>query len=167
MSGSSFSTFSSGKYPITPAIDQLEVHEPGADFDLVIVCYGFMDVIDLPRTIAQCQCGTGLLDMMDTTFFYSRENMIPTHGAGMMIWREHIFAAMARSAANPMTFFRIPANRVVELGAQVEICIFQQLIARYRHLYNSPFINHHKNIIIFFTVPCREGIVESPYLQLD
>jgi KUP system potassium uptake protein len=59
--------------------------------------------------------------MMDTTFFYSRENVIPTRGEGMMIWREHLFAAMARSAASPMTFFHIPANRVVELGAQVEI----------------------------------------------
>jgi KUP system potassium uptake protein len=60
-------------------------------------------------------------DPMDTTFFFSRENVVPTRAEGMMLWREHLFAAMARNAARPMTYFQIPANRVVELGAQFEI----------------------------------------------
>jgi KUP system potassium uptake protein len=58
---------------------------------------------------------------MDTTFFLSRENLIPTRGEGMMIWREQLFVTMARNAVSPMTFFHIPANRVIELGAQLEI----------------------------------------------
>jgi KUP system potassium uptake protein len=61
------------------------------------------------------------LDLMDTTFFFSRENVIPTRGEGMMVWREHLYAMMARNAANPMTFFKIPPNRVVELGTQLNI----------------------------------------------
>ncbi len=79
-----------------------------------------MDNIDIPMALAECPCGMKF-DMMDTTFFFSRENLIPTYGEGMSIWREHIFAAMARNAASPMTFFQIPANRVIELGAQLEI----------------------------------------------
>jgi KUP system potassium uptake protein len=99
---------------------RLEVEELGPGFYRVIVHYGFMDDVDIPGALDACVCGSGFY-MMDTTYFYSRENVIPTRGKGMMIWREHLFAAMARSAASPMTFFRIPANRVVELGAQVEI----------------------------------------------
>ena len=106
--------------PHIPNDQRLEAKELGPDFYRVVVHYGFMDDIDVPRTLAECPCGMAF-DMMDTTFFYSRENLIPIGGEGMMIWREHIFAAMARSAASPMTFFRIPANRVVELGTQVEI----------------------------------------------
>lgn len=86
----------------------------------VVIRYGFMDDADIPGALAACPCGMQF-EMMDTTFFLSRENLIPTRGEGMQLWREHLFAAMARNAASPMTFFRIPANRVVELGAQLEI----------------------------------------------
>jgi KUP system potassium uptake protein len=86
----------------------------------VVIRYGFMDDIDIPKALSECPCGMQF-DLMDTTFFFSRENLIPTRGEGMMLWREHIFAAMARNAASPMSFFQIPANRVVELGAQLEI----------------------------------------------
>jgi KUP system potassium uptake protein len=90
------------------------------DFYQVTLRYGFMDDVDIPKAMAECSCGMPF-DMMETTFFLSRENLIPTRGEGMMLWREHLFAGMARNAASPMTFFRIPANRVVELGAQLEI----------------------------------------------
>lgn len=99
---------------------RLEVKELAPGFYRVIVHYGFMDDINIPRALDACTCGARF-EMMDTTYFYSRENVIPTRGKGMMIWREHLFAAMARGAASPMTFFRIPASRVVELGTQVEI----------------------------------------------
>ena len=79
-----------------------------------------MDDIDVPRTLANCECGKGF-DLMETTFFYSRENLIPIHSREMSDWRKRIFAVMARNAVSPMTYFNIPANRVVELGAQVEI----------------------------------------------
>ncbi|TCJ11978.1 potassium transporter Kup [Parasulfuritortus cantonensis] len=99
---------------------RLHAEQLAAGFYRVAVSYGFMDDIDIPAALATCTCGHGF-DMMDTTFFYSRENLIPTRGDGMAVWREHLFAAMARSAVSPMTFFRIPANRVVEMGVQVEI----------------------------------------------
>lgn len=99
---------------------RLELATLAEGFYHVVVRYGFMDDIDIPKALAACPCGM-TFDMMETTFFFSRENLIPTRGEGMSIWREHIFAAMARNAASPMTFFHIPANRVVELGAQLEI----------------------------------------------
>ncbi|MCX7164905.1 MAG: potassium transporter Kup [Rhodocyclales bacterium] len=106
--------------PFTAEDRRLDVKKIAEDGYLVVLRYGYMDDIDIPEALANCRCGMPL-DMMDTTFFLSRENLIPTKGGGMMLWREHLFAAMSRSAASPMTFFRIPANRVIELGTQLEI----------------------------------------------
>jgi KUP system potassium uptake protein len=100
--------------------DRLEARELAPGFYRVILHSGFMDHIDIPQMLLACKCGADF-DLMDTTFFYSRENLIPTRGSGMAVWREQLFAFMARSAASPMTYFNIPANRVVELGTQVEI----------------------------------------------
>jgi KUP system potassium uptake protein len=60
-------------------------------------------------------------DMMHTSFFLSRQTLIASKIPGMAIWREKIFAWMLRNAANAMEFFKLPSNRVVELGSQVEI----------------------------------------------
>jgi KUP system potassium uptake protein len=61
--------------------------------------------------------------MLQTSFFLSRETVIPTAraGEGMALWRERLFAAMARNAGSPVEYFNIPANRVIELGTQIEI----------------------------------------------
>lgn len=110
-----------GEVPYVPAEHRLAVTKLGEGVFHVVVRYGFMDDVDIPKALAECPCGMDF-DMMDTTFFLSRENLIPTRGdGGMTVWREHLFATMARNAASPMTFFRIPPNRVVELGAQLEI----------------------------------------------
>ena len=58
---------------------------------------------------------------MSTTFFLSRETLIPSKAPGMAIWREKLFTVMVRNAQRPTDFFRIPANRVVELGLQVRL----------------------------------------------
>lgn len=106
--------------PYTREDNRLEITKVAEDVYVVILRYGFMDDIDIPNALSKCRCGKPL-DMSDTTFFFSRENLIPTKGGGMMLWREHLFATMLRSAASPMTFFQIPADRVVELGTQLEI----------------------------------------------
>jgi KUP system potassium uptake protein len=59
--------------------------------------------------------------MMTTSFFLSRQTIVPTREQGMAFWREKLFAAMSRNAGSATDFFRIPTNRVVELGTQVEI----------------------------------------------
>ena len=66
------------------------------------------------------RCG-GKFDMMHTSFFLSRQTLLASDKPGMPIWREKIFAWMLRNAATAMDFFRLPTNRVVELGSQVEI----------------------------------------------
>jgi KUP system potassium uptake protein len=62
-----------------------------------------------------------MFDMMQTSFFLSRQTLLPSKNPAMPIWREKIFAWMLRNAATAMEFFRLPTNRVVELGSQVEI----------------------------------------------
>jgi KUP system potassium uptake protein len=106
--------------PYVAADERLTMEKLADSFYHVVVRYGFMDDIDVPKAMSECPCGMEF-DLMDTTFFFSRENLIPIRGEGMAIWREHLFVAMARNAASPMTFFRIPSNRVVELGTQLEI----------------------------------------------
>jgi KUP system potassium uptake protein len=106
--------------PYVPDEDRLSLEILADGFYQVVIRYGFMDVIDVPKALSECPCGMQF-EMMDTTFFFSRENLISTHGKGMATWREHLFTSMARNAASPMTFFRIPANRVIELGTQLEI----------------------------------------------
>ncbi|MCE3544216.1 potassium transporter Kup, partial [Escherichia coli] len=59
--------------------------------------------------------------MMDTSFFLSRQTLLPSERPGMMLWREKLFSWMLRNAESAMEFFRLPTNRVVELGSQVEI----------------------------------------------
>jgi KUP system potassium uptake protein len=58
---------------------------------------------------------------MDTTYFLGRETLIASKAPGMAIWREHLFSVMARNARPATSFFKLPPNRVVELGAQIEI----------------------------------------------
>ena len=106
--------------PYYPPEDRLAVTHLGQEFHRVIARFGYMDDVDIPRAMSECPCGMKF-DPMETTFFFSRENLIPTRGGGMPIWREHLFAVMARSAASPMSFFRIPPNRVIEMGTQLEI----------------------------------------------
>jgi KUP system potassium uptake protein len=66
------------------------------------------------------RCG-GDFDMMHTSFFLSRQTLIASDHPGMSIWREKVFAWMLRNAASAMDFFKLPTNRVVELGSQLEI----------------------------------------------
>ncbi|WP_291219640.1 potassium transporter Kup [Dokdonella sp.] len=95
---------------------------PLADgFYLVVVRYGFAEDPDLPKALAGVtQCGLPF-DMMDTTFFLSRESIVATDRPGMMLWRDRLFTILARNAHSATAFFRIPGNRLIELGTQVEI----------------------------------------------
>ena len=94
----------------------------GDDFYRVIIRYGFMETPDIPvalmRSCDQCDL---TFNPMDTTYFISRESIVAGRHRGMPIWRDKLFAFMHRNAAPATNFFRIPGNRLVELGAQVEI----------------------------------------------
>jgi KUP system potassium uptake protein len=75
----------------------------------------------VPKLLSKLDLCGGKFDMMHTSFFLSRQTLLPSSKPGMAIWREKLFAWMLRNAASAMAFFRLPTNRVVELGSQVEI----------------------------------------------
>ena len=105
--------------PWVPEIDRVEVKNLGESFWQITVQYGFKDDPDLPTALALC-APLGLeFSMMDTTFFLGRETLIPRSGKEMARWRAFLFATMFRNATSLTAFFRIPSNRVVELGSQV------------------------------------------------
>ncbi|MBI5164875.1 MAG: potassium transporter Kup [Magnetospirillum sp.] len=89
----------------------------------IILRYGFMQDPNIPKALAQARSDQlGFFwEPMSTSYFLSRETLIPSSEPGMALWREHLFAMMSKSATSAMDFFHLPSNRVVELGSQVEI----------------------------------------------
>ncbi len=87
----------------------------------VHVNYGFLERPDVTRALDLCAAAGLPFNIMETSFFLSREKIVPVPGIAMPLWRDRIFAAMARNAANITDFFNIPNNRVIELGTRVEI----------------------------------------------
>jgi KUP system potassium uptake protein len=85
------------------------------------VMFGFKDEPDIPGILDLCASHGLAFDMMQTSFFIARQTVISTPGAGMAPWREHLFVAMQRNARDAADYYRIPTNRVIELGTQVEI----------------------------------------------
>jgi KUP system potassium uptake protein len=107
--------------PYVPDEKRSHVHEYGSEFYRVILRYGFMEEINVPTALAQLKgCGP-VCKMMDTSFFLARQTLLPSSRPGMAIWRERLFSWMLRNAETAMEFFKLPTNRVVELGSQVEI----------------------------------------------
>jgi KUP system potassium uptake protein len=87
----------------------------------VTVRYGFMDRPDVPLALDRCGRFGLAVEPMEVSYFLSRERVVPTAASGIAAWRDRLFAAMARNAGSVTDFFEIPPNRVVELGARVEI----------------------------------------------
>jgi KUP system potassium uptake protein len=100
---------------------RLTVQAMGNNFYRITIRYGFKDEPDIPKALLQCAEHGVECNLMETSFFLSRETLIASVAPGMAIWRERLFASMARNAGAAMTFFRIPTNRVVELGTQIEL----------------------------------------------
>ena len=107
--------------PFVADADRFEVSTLGADFHRMYAYYGFKDDPDVPALLELSGRKGFAFDMMDTSFFVSRETLIPTKVPGMALWRERLFASMSKNAVKASDFFKVPPNRVVELGTQVEI----------------------------------------------
>jgi KUP system potassium uptake protein len=97
------------------------IEDLGHGFYRVTLRFGFAEDPDVPRRLGRCGAKGLGFDMMDTTFFLSRETIVATERPGMALWRDKLFAFMARNALPATAFFRIPSNRLIELGTQVEI----------------------------------------------
>ncbi|BAL25721.1 potassium transporter Kup [Azoarcus sp. KH32C] len=107
--------------PTVNELDRLYLHPMGKGFFRLIVRYGFMEDPDIPSALAQCKRFGESFDMMETSFYLSRETIVPTSGHGMVGWRARLFATMSKNATSATDFFKIPSNRVVELGTQLVI----------------------------------------------
>ncbi|MEG3150375.1 potassium transporter Kup [Sphingomonas sp. ZT3P38] len=107
--------------PYLPESERFVLEDLGDGFHRMILRYGFIEEPDVPVALSRVhQCGADFR-MMDTSFFLARQTLLPSARPGMMIWREKLFAWMLRNAESAMEFFRLPTNRVVELGSQLEI----------------------------------------------
>ena len=107
--------------PFVKLEKRTETRDYSSGFFRVILRYGFMEEINVPEELAKLEkCGPAC-KMMDTSFFLARQTLIASARPGMAIWREKLFAWMLRNAESAMEFFKLPTNRVVELGSQVEI----------------------------------------------
>ncbi|WP_294055846.1 potassium transporter Kup [Sphingomonas sp.] len=107
--------------PFVPEMKRYKIDDLGKGFHRMVLYYGFMQEVNVPSALKQVsECGAEF-KMMETSFFLARQTLLPSSRPGMMIWREKLFAWMLRNAESAMEFFRLPTNRVVELGSQVEI----------------------------------------------
>ncbi|WP_228726886.1 potassium transporter Kup [Novosphingobium aureum] len=107
--------------PYVESGERYSVSDLGQGFYRMTLRYGFMEETDVPSALAHNQMCGAPFEMMKTSFFLSRQTLVASEKPGMAIWREKLFAWMMRNAASAMEFFRLPTNRVVELGSQLEI----------------------------------------------
>lgn len=108
--------------PHVAAEKRIEIHEAGHGFYRVVLHYGFMQEVDIPRDLAGITTCGEPFNMMSTSFFLGRQKLIASKKhPGMALWREKLFAWMLKSSESAMEFFRLPTNRVVELGSQLQI----------------------------------------------
>jgi KUP system potassium uptake protein len=107
--------------PHVPDKEKLELTPLDSRFYRLVVHYGFMDDPDVPRALVLAKHHGLAFKAMEVSYFLGRETLVPSIRPGMAPWREHLFAWMSRNAATAMEFFRLPTNRVVELGTQIEI----------------------------------------------
>jgi KUP system potassium uptake protein len=107
--------------PAVPLDERLKIEALGHECYQVNVYYGFTDERDIPQALEMCKSAGLEFDMMETSFFIARQTVISTVGGGMSTWREGLFAMMSRNARDAADYYRVPRNRVIELGTQIEI----------------------------------------------
>jgi len=113
-------TVETGETPLVNDSERTTVEAMGQNVFRVIVRYGFTEDPNIPAAL-EATLLPEPINPSDTTYFLGRETLIPTKHPGMAIWREKLFSWMTRNARSATAFYRIPPNRVVELGAQIEL----------------------------------------------
>jgi len=108
--------------PFVGEEDRVEVEKLNEHFYRIYAYFGFKDQPDIPRAVKQAYTEWGFdYDLMQISFFISRDRVIHAIGEGMSPWREKLFISMQRNTSPVSDFYQIPTNRVVELGSQIEI----------------------------------------------
>ncbi len=116
-----FVTVRSHEVPWVGSDERIEIEALGNDCWQVMLHFGFKDEPDVPQALKLLRHHGVQVDDMETSYFLSRDIVIPTIGGGMAAWREKLFAGMHRNASGVADFLSLPTNRVVELGSKVEI----------------------------------------------
>jgi KUP system potassium uptake protein len=116
-----FLTLITRDIPRVSTEERLEMKRLDEDFFQIVAAYGFVEDPDVPELLEQCRAEGVAFDLMETSFFVSRETLIARGASGMAGWRERLFVSMSKNAASASDFFRIPTNRVVEVGTQIEL----------------------------------------------
>jgi len=107
--------------PWIPFAERVEVQTLAPGFWRVQINYGFKNTPDIPKALELCKARGLPINLFETSYFLSRETIVPTRGSGMARWREQLFALMSRNAGSVAGFFRLPNNCVIELGTRVQI----------------------------------------------
>ena len=107
--------------PRVPLAERFDLEAYDQGFYRVRLRFGFMEAPDIPCALEQLSEKGIDCPPMQTTYFLSRETVIPSERIGMAMWRERLFAVLQKNAGSSLGFFRLPVNRVIELGTQVEI----------------------------------------------
>jgi KUP system potassium uptake protein len=112
--------------PSVPEVERVSSRELGSGFYQVVARYGFMETPDVPALLESLPRRPGpgpklRIVPMETTYFLGRETLLATGPAPMATWRKKLFIVMARNAQTASSFFGLPPNRVVEMGAQIQL----------------------------------------------
>src|SRR5271167_2065693 len=107
--------------PSLPEAERLEIHHFGQNFHTVTIRYGFLEEPDIPRALALCRVGGLRFNLMETSFFVRREKIIAKRRSGIFLPFKKLFILLSNMALDATEFFRIPVNRIVELGGQIEL----------------------------------------------
>ena len=111
--------------PLITRARRVQVEDMGNGFYKMVVNYGFMNAPDIPKALTIAAKDHKIdVEMMDTSFFVSREVLVPTQCQRISVWRQRLFSLMARNAQSATAYFQIPTNRVLELGAQVKFYVY-------------------------------------------
>jgi KUP system potassium uptake protein len=116
-----FLVVETAELPHVPAEERATLEDLGAGFYRITLHYGFMEEPNVPLALSQVRENGLEFKPLETSYFLGRETLIPSNKPGMALWRERLFAVMHRNARPATSFFCLPANRVVELGAQIEL----------------------------------------------
>ena len=107
--------------PAVPPQRRVEIEAMGPGFWQVVLHFGFMDKPDIPEALQLCAQQGLAFDAFATSYFLSRETVVPAPKRGMVRWRQNLFEAISRNAGRAVDFFGIPHNAVIELGTRVQL----------------------------------------------
>ncbi len=106
---------------VLPSLQRAEVVDLGHGFHEIVIRYGFMDIPDVPRALAERAVMELGCDLDSLSYFVSRESLRVSPRPGMARWREHLFAFMSRNATGAANYFHLPVDQTIEIGIAVEL----------------------------------------------